>query len=59
MSCKDYYDFMIENEICTEDTLDCIISINGFTKETMFDVLYYYTGYRTIEQYMDYLKDII
>ena len=34
----------------SEQTLDIVTSINGYTTETMLDVLYAYTGYRNFEQ---------
>lgn len=33
-----------------EQTLQIVTDINGFTKETLLDVLYAYSGYRNFEQ---------
>lgn len=33
-----------------EQTLQIVTNINGFTKETLLDVLYAYSGYRNFEQ---------
>lgn len=34
----------------SEQTLQIITSINGYSKETLLDVLYAHTGYRNFEQ---------
>ena len=34
----------------SEQTLQIVTSINGYTKETMLDILYAFTGYRDFEQ---------
>lgn len=47
------YKYMI-NHIAPESLLNCITAINGYNMETLNDVLYYFTGYRTLEQYLHY-----
>ena len=42
---------IIEYGITTEETLEVITNINGYSIETLNDVIYCQTGYRTIEQY--------
>lgn len=44
------YDYLLENNITSEETLKAIIGINGYTLETLNDILYYFTGYRDLEQ---------
>lgn len=44
------WDYLINSEIATEDTLRIITCINGYNLETLNDVLYAVTGYRDIEQ---------
>ena len=44
------WDYIIENNIATEKTLNIITSINGYNTETLNDVIYSVTGYRNIEQ---------
>ncbi len=34
----------------SEQTLKIVTSINGYTEETMNDILYAHTGYRTFDQ---------
>ena len=36
--------------ICSEETLRVVTDINGYSKETMQDILYATTGLRSIEQ---------
>ena len=54
MSLEDYYDYLIENLGVNEETINCITGINGYNEETLDSILYYFTGYRDIEQYLEY-----
>lgn len=47
------YEYMA-NHIAPETPLNCITAINGYNMETLNDVLYYFTGYRSLEQYLQY-----
>ena len=49
-----YYDYLIENLGVNEETIKCITGINGYNEDTLDDVLYYFTGYRDLEQYLEY-----
>jgi len=44
------WDYIIESNIASEETLRVVTDINGFSEETLNDVLYAVTGYRGIEQ---------
>lgn len=48
-----YYNKLIDEGIVGEETLSCLISINGYNVETLNDILYWATGYKTLEQYED------
>ena len=50
------YDNLIELQIATEDEIDLVSNINGFSLETMEDILYAKTGLRDIEQLCDDLE---
>ncbi len=50
------YDFLVDNLIATEDELSLITSINGYSVDTLNDVLYYRTGYRDYEQYLEVIE---
>ena len=43
-------DFIIENEIATQDEVDLCGSVAGFSPETMNAIIYARTGYHDIEQ---------
>ena len=54
MNLEEYYNYLINYELVSEETLDIITSINGYNEETLDDVLYCVSGYRDIEQYLEY-----
>lgn len=56
-SIGEYWDYLVGNEIATEDELDLVTSINGYNEETLDDVLYVRTGYRSLDQYKDDMDD--
>jgi hypothetical protein len=42
---------LIDLNIATENELNLITGINGYSIDTLNDVIYYKTGYRDLEQY--------
>lgn len=42
--------YLIENYIATEEEVILVCNINGHTQETLEDILYARTGYRSFEQ---------
>ena len=48
------YNKILDYNIVSEETLRIITDINGYSIETLNDVIYAATGYRSIEQYEDY-----
>ena len=54
MDIDTFWDNLIENNIVSEDTLQVVISINGYSIDTLKKVLYARTGYRSWEQYEEY-----
>ena len=50
MTLEQQWDYLIEYNYVSEDTLKVITSINGYNQETINDVIYATTGYRDIEQ---------
>ena len=54
MSLEEYYDYLIENLGVNEETIKCVTGINGYNEETLDSILYYFTGYRDLEQYLEY-----
>ena len=53
MSLEDYNNYLINNLGISEEEINCITSINGYNEDTLDNVLYYYTCYRDLEQYLE------
>ena len=45
------WDFLLEEVGVSEETLQVVTDINGYTIDTLNDILYAVTGYRSKEQY--------
>ena len=54
MSLEEYSNYLIEYLGVNEEVVNCITGINGYNENTLDDILYYFTGYRDIEQYLEY-----
>ena len=50
---SDLWDYLLMNAIATQEELQLITSINGMNLESLESVLYYRTGYRSLEQIDD------
>ena len=48
------WDLIIDYNIATYEELKLITGINGFSIETLNDVIYYKTGYHDISQFLEY-----
>lgn len=44
------WDYLVDNGIVSEETLKVVTSINGYNLDTLEDVLYATTGYRSLSQ---------
>ena len=44
------WDELIDMGIATENELQLVTSINGYNEETLNDIIYARTGYRSLEQ---------
>lgn len=44
------WDFIVDNNIATEDEVRLVSDINGWNEETMTDIIYAKTGLRSYEQ---------
>lgn len=53
MELNEYNNYLINNLRISEEVINCITSINGYAEETLNDILYYYTGYRDLKQYLE------
>jgi hypothetical protein len=47
---NELYAYIIDNGIASEEALTLITNINGYSVETLNDVIYALTGYRSMEQ---------
>lgn len=47
------WDFIVDNNIATEDEIRLVVDINGLNEETMTDIIYTKTGLRSYEQCKD------
>lgn len=52
MSKEQMWERLGELGVC-EQTLQIVTDINGYSEETMLDILYAHTGYRNFEQMED------
>lgn len=50
---NELWNLIVDNNIATDDELDLIQRINGWSLETLEDVLYVRTGYRDAQQYKE------
>lgn len=44
------WDYIIENQIATEEELKLVTCINGYNEDTLNSVIYARTGYHNMEQ---------
>lgn len=47
------WDFIVDNNIATEDEVRLVTNINGWNEETMTDIIFVKTGLRSYEQCKD------
>ena len=47
------WDLIVNDELATVQSLQLVTRLNGYTLETMEDVLYALTGYHSYEQFME------
>ena len=47
------WDLLIDYNVATQDELELVTSINGYSIDTLDSIIYARTGYRNIEQLME------
>jgi len=52
MNIEKLWDLIVEYSVATEEELQLVTSINGYSLETLTDVIYVRTGY-SIEQFLE------
>lgn len=50
MTINEFWEYLTDYRIATDEELRLITSINGYNEETLNDVLYVRTGYHSIDQ---------
>jgi hypothetical protein len=50
---NDLYDYLVDNEIFTEEEIAIAVYFNGESIETLETLLYYRTGYRSLDQILE------
>ncbi len=53
MDLDEIIDYIIENDIATQEEVNLVTGINGHSEETVNDIIFYRTGYQDIEQYLE------
>ena len=53
MTVEEAWDFLKDMCMVSDGTLQVVTAINGYSLETLEDVLYAVTGYRDFDQVMD------
>lgn len=53
MELEKIVDYVIENDIATQEEVNLVTGINGYSEETVNDIIFYRTGYQDIEQYLE------
>lgn len=51
--CAALWDFITDNNIATDAEISLVTNINGYSEDTLFDIIYARTGLRSIEQCYD------
>ena len=51
MNKEQMWDYLKDVVLVSEQTLQVVTDINGYSEETMCDILYAVTGYRDFEQF--------
>ena len=54
MELEQYYDYLIDTNIVSEDALQLVTFINGHNWQTLDSALYCQTGYSDIKSYLYY-----
>lgn len=54
MTLEEYYNYLLDTNIAEEQTLDVATALDGYCEDTLDNVLYVLTGYRDIEQYLEF-----
>ena len=56
MTNDEFFDFLVEYGIATEEEILLVSKINGYNEETLNDILYVRTGNRSAEQFLEEIE---
>ena len=51
------YDYLIDYQIATQEEINLVTKINGYNLDSLEDILYVRTGYRSLEQILEIEND--
>ena len=54
---EEMYDILKNRCGVSEEFISGAIAVGGFTRETMHDIAYYKSGYQTVEDWVDAIKE--
>lgn len=54
MTLDEQYNYLIDYVIVSQEALDLLTDINGYSEDTINDALYNKTGYHYMKQYLEY-----
>lgn len=54
MEIKEIWNIILEYGIATEDELILVTGLIGYNEDTLNDIIYFRTGYRDIQQFLEY-----
>ena len=57
MTVDEMYDYLVDVVGVSEETVRVVTYINGYSKESMEDILYVVTGYENFDQYKNENED--
>ena len=56
MTNDEFFDFLVEYGIATEEEIRLVANINGYNEETLNDILYVRTGNRSVGQFLEEIE---
>ena len=49
---------IIDYGIATDEEIELVTSLNGYTEETLDDIVYVRTGYQDLEEFKENIKEV-
>lgn len=56
MTVEDMAEILLDNNCCSEEIIQVVTNIDGYSRETMEDILYATTGYRYFDSFLEDLE---